>query len=81
MSQMNYGVCDVSNNRGNWNHVQIIPKTFRPYRLTRKARHLGTTQYIKIGHCTHTSGSANVTVKGHSAWEITVHVSQIVTTD
>jgi ribonuclease HI len=64
MSQLNYGTGDAaSNNRRNWNHVQIIHKLSGPYRLTWRARHLGRAENTKIGHCARTTERANVTVK------------------
>ena len=53
--------CHTSNNRGNWNHFQIIQKI--PEQNTGKARNQGTTENSHIGHCTHTSESTNVKVQ------------------
>jgi hypothetical protein len=52
---------DTSNNRGNWNHRKMIQKT--PEHHTGKERNQGTTENGHIGHCTHTSESANVKVQ------------------
>jgi hypothetical protein len=53
--------CDTSNNRGNWNHLNIIQKI--PGQHTGKARNQGATENSHIGHCTHTSESTNVEVQ------------------
>jgi len=47
--------CDISNNRGNWNHLIIIQKTTE--KQIWKARHQGTTENSRTGHCAGTSGS------------------------
>jgi len=52
---------DINNNRGNWNHLKIIPKI--PEQFTGKALNQGTTENSHIGHCTHTLESSNVTVQ------------------
>jgi hypothetical protein len=51
----------TSNNRGNWNHLQIIQKI--PEQHTGEARNQGTTENSHIGHCTHTAGRNNVKVQ------------------
>ena len=52
---------DTSNNKGNWNHLQIIQKV--PEQHTWKLRHQVTTEYGHIGHCTHTEESTDVQVQ------------------
>jgi hypothetical protein len=49
---------DASNNRGNWNHFQILQKILE--QRTEKARYQGTAENSHIGHSTHTAESANV---------------------
>ena len=53
--------CDISNNKGNCNHLKIIQKI--PEQHIRKARNPGTTENSHIVHCTHTSESTNVNVQ------------------
>jgi hypothetical protein len=53
--------CDTSNNRGNWNHLEIIQKI--PEQHIRKARSQGTTENSHIGHNTHTWESTDVEVR------------------
>ena len=52
---------DTSNKRRNWNHFKIIEKI--PEQHNGKVRNQGTTENSHIGHCTHTSASANVKVR------------------
>jgi len=57
----NVKIRDTSNNKGKWNHFQIIQKT--PEQHTGKSRYQGTTEYSQPywalhAHC----GSANVKV-------------------
>jgi len=52
---------DISNNKGNWNHLKIIQKM--PEQYTGKALNQGTTENNHMGHCTHASGSSNVKVQ------------------
>jgi hypothetical protein len=49
---------DTCNNRGNWNHLQIIQKAFEQRKW--KARHQGTTENNHTGHCAHASESTDV---------------------
>jgi ribosomal protein L14E/L6E/L27E len=52
---------DIINNRGNWNHLQIIQQI--PDQRSGKARHQGTTENSHAEHCAHTSESSNVKVQ------------------
>jgi hypothetical protein len=45
----------------NWNHLKIIHK--RRELHTGKARNEGTAENSHVGHCTHTSESADVKVQ------------------
>ena len=53
--------CDISNNRGNWNHLKIIQKIHE--QRNGKAQNQGTTENSHIGHDTHTSESTDVKVQ------------------
>ena len=52
---------DTSNNRSDWDHFKIIQKIHKEH--TRRPCSEGTTENSHIGHCTHTSESANVKVQ------------------
>ena len=52
---------DISNNRGNWNHLKIIQKI--PEQYTGKALNQATTENSHMRHCTHTLESSNVKVQ------------------
>jgi hypothetical protein len=52
---------DTSNNRGHWNHLEIIQ--IIPEHHTGKAQNQGTADNSHIGHCTHTAESSNVKVQ------------------
>jgi hypothetical protein len=49
---------DTSNNWSDWNYFKIIHKIREQH--SRKPRSQRTTENSHIGHCTHTSESANV---------------------
>ena len=49
---------DTSNNRSNWNDLEVIQKI--PEQHTGKARNQGPTENSHIGHCTHTLESTVV---------------------
>jgi hypothetical protein len=49
---------DISNNRGNWNHLKIIQKV--PEQRNGKARCSETTQNSHTGHYTDPAGSTDV---------------------
>ena len=51
---------DTSNNMSYWDYLKVIQKIREQH--TRKTWSQGTTKNSHIGHCTHTSGSANVKV-------------------
>jgi hypothetical protein len=53
---------NTSNDRGNWNHLTIT-KTITEQR-SREEQNQGNTKTSHIGHCTYTSESTNVKVKG-----------------
>jgi hypothetical protein len=75
--------CGISNYRGNWNHLNIAQTITEQH--TRKARNKGTAKKKKkknhIGHCAHTTESANVKVQSYFTGEITLLVVQIVNTE
>jgi hypothetical protein len=52
---------NTGNNRGDWSHFKITQTISGQH--TGKAGNQGTTKNSHIGHCTHTSGSANVKVQ------------------
>jgi len=52
---------DTINNKGDWNHLKITQTIPEP--RTRKAQNKGTAKNNHIGHCTHTTESANVKVQ------------------
>jgi hypothetical protein len=52
---------DTSDDRGNWNHFRKIHKTLQ--QRTGETRSQVITKNSRTGHCTHTAGSANVTVQ------------------
>jgi len=52
---------DISNNRGNWNHLHVIQKI--PEQRSGKARHQVLQKNSHVGHCAHTSASNNVKVQ------------------
>ena len=70
---------DISNNRGNWNHLKIIHTRTIPEQHIGKARNEGTTENSHTGHCTHTAESANV--KAYLMCEVTSHAAQTVNTE
>jgi hypothetical protein len=53
--------CDISSNRGKWNHLKIIQKI--PQQHNGKARSQGVAENSHIGHCTHTAESTDVKVQ------------------
>jgi hypothetical protein len=51
---------DSSNNRRDWDHFKVIYKIREQHSMKSTE---GTTENSHIGHCTHTSESANVKIQ------------------
>jgi len=51
----------TSNNTGNWNHLKMIQKISAQH--TCQARHQGTAENSRTGHCARISETTNVKVQ------------------